>query len=419
MEVKRIPVSQINPSPYNPRVDLQPEDPEYQKLKQSINTFGYVDPIIWNRRTGNLVGGHQRFKIFLEQGVKEVKVSVVDLPIEEESFLNLALNKVQGRWDEDKLAEVLEDLSTLPDFDFTLSGFDLPEISQIIDEHIRPKEEYFDFNAEVESISIPITKPGDLINLGKHRLLCGDSGKVADLELLVKSSKINLSYTDVPYNVNYDSESRPTKKNKKKWQKIESDNLKQQDYEEWLKNIFINMGKVLAEGASCYVWNGHRQFYFMHQVLIKLGYHISSVITWAKDNFAMSFSDYNWQTEHCIYFWKDNNGKHNWYGDGKQSNLWYASRDPANLLLHPTQKPVSLAMKAIKNSSRRGDIVLDMFAGSGSTLIAAEEMNRKCYLIEKSPAYCDAIVKRYISFVGKENISGKIRKKYIKEVPDG
>lgn len=419
MEVKRIPVSQINPSPYNPRVDLQPENPEYQKLKKSITSFGYVEPIVWNRQTGNLVGGHQRFTILLEQGEKEVEVSVVDLSIEKEKALNLALNKIQGRWDEDKLAEVLEDLSTLPNFDFTLSGFDLPEISQIIDEHIKPKEEYFDFNAEAESISTPITKPGDLINLGKHRLLCGDSGRVANLELLVKSSKINLSYNDVPYNINYGSENRPTKKNKKKWQKIESDNLKQQDYEEWLKNIFINMGKVLAEGASCYVWNGHRQFYFMHQVLTELGYHISSVITWAKDNFAMSFSDYNWQTEHCIYFWKDNNGKHNWYGNGKQSNLWYASRDSANLLLHPTQKPVSLAMKAIKNSSRRGDIVLDMFAGSGSTLIAAEEMNRRCYLIEKSPVYCDAIVRRYIFFVGKENISGKIRKKYIKEVPDG
>jgi DNA modification methylase len=176
------------------------------------------------------------------------------------------------------------------------------------------------------------------------------------------------------------------------------------------------MGHFFDKGASAYIWNGHRQFYFMHQVLTGLDYHVSSVITWAKDSFAISFAPYNWQTEHCLFFWKKNNGPHNWYGDGKQNNLWYANRDCINNLLHPTQKPVSLAVKAIKNSSKRGDIVLDMFLGSGSTLIASETLNRRTFGIEVNPKYCDAIVRRYIAFVGKEKVSDDILKMYCKEV---
>jgi DNA modification methylase len=331
--------------------------------------------------------------------------------------LNIALNKITGGWDEDKLARLLEDLSVCPDFDVSLTGFDLPEVSRIVDEQTRPTEDAFDFDSAVESIKASITKSGDIIHLGPHKLMCGDSGNLDDLKKLMGDDRAQLIYSDPPYNVAYNSKTRPVKdRDKKKWEEIESDNLDQPQYEEWLNNIFTNIGHFLDKGASAYIWNGHRQFYFMHQVLTGLDYYVSSVITWAKDNFAISFAPYNWQTEHCLFFWKKNNGPHNWYGDGKQNNLWYANRDCINNLLHPTQKPVSLAVKAIKNSSKRGDIVLDMFLGSGSTLIASETLNRRTFGIEVNPKYCDAIVRRYIAFVGKEKVSDDILKMYCKEV---
>ena len=230
--------------------------------------------------------------------------------------------------------------------------------------------------------------------------------------------KAQLVYTDPPYGVAYDSTARPTGKNGKKWDKITSDDLPQEQYEEWLRGIFANMGHFFDKGTTAYVWNGHKQFYFMHNVLTESDYHVSSVITWAKETFAMGFAPYHWQTEHCLYFWKKNNGAHRWYGAKNQSNLWYASRDAANKLLHPTQKPVALAAKAIKNSSERGDIVLDLFAGSGSTIIGAEQLGRRCYAVELDPKYCDAIVKRYISYARKGNVSAELAQKYLKEASD-
>jgi ParB-like chromosome segregation protein Spo0J len=152
MEIRKVAVKAITPTVHNPRVDLTPEDPEYQDLKKSIISFGYVEPIIWNRQTGNLVGGHQRYKILIEQGLTEIEASVVDLPLEKEKALNVALNKIQGRWDEVKLAQLLDELTQIPDMDVTATGFDLPEISHLIDQHLVPKENDFDFLEAVEAI---------------------------------------------------------------------------------------------------------------------------------------------------------------------------------------------------------------------------------------------------------------------------
>ena len=417
MKIQKISISEINPAPYNPRKDLQPDDFEYQQLEASIKEFGFVEPIVWNERTKTLIAGHQRLKILIKNGVKEVHASVVDLSHEKEKALNIALNKIKGSWDEVKLASVLDELSVIPDFDVSVTGFEFQEISKIIDEQSRPKEDTFDFLSAVKAVKDSQTKLGDVIKLGKHRIMCGDSNNLDDLKQLMQEQKAQLVYTDPPYNVAYDNKARPIKnKNKKEWDEIQSDDLNQGKYEEWLKNIFTNIGCYFDEGATAYVWNGHKQFYFMHKVLTELEYHVSTVITWAKDNFAVSFAPYNWQTEHCLFFWKKNSGKHKWYGNGKQSNLWYAQRDPAERLIHPTQKPAALVIKALKNSSARDDIVLDLFLGSGSTLIAAEDLGRRCFGMEIDPRYCDAIVGRYIAFVGKENVSADILERYCKEV---
>lgn len=162
------------------------------------------------------------------------------------------------------------------------------------------------------------------------------------------------------------------------------------------------------------MWNGHKQFHAMYQILTGLGFHISCVITWAKPNFAIGYGDYNQQTEFCLYGWREG-VPHRWYGPTNETTLWESKRDPASQLCHPTQKPVALAQRAIRNSTLRDEVVLDLFAGSGSTLISAESLGRRCYCVEIDPRYCDVIVRRYIAFVGKDQASQEIRAHYVKE----
>jgi ParB-like chromosome segregation protein Spo0J len=187
MEIKRIPVEQINPAPYNPRKDLKPGEPEYEKLRRSIQEFGFVEPLVWNKRTGNLVGGHQRLKVLIEQGVREVEVSVVDLDDQRERALNIALNKISGDWDNEKLKDLLEELDT-GDFDIELTGFTEAEIEDLmIQFHVEKKADpdEFDADAAAEAIAEPVTKKGVIYALGRHRLMCGDATSYEDVKKLM------------------------------------------------------------------------------------------------------------------------------------------------------------------------------------------------------------------------------------------
>lgn len=420
MNIQKVPISQILPHPDNPRITLTSKDPEYQQIKKSLKAYGYIQPLILNKRSGYLVSGHQRFSILIAEGIQEIEVVVVDLDPQQEKNLMVALNKITGRWDNEKLSAMLDEFTKIPDFDCELLGFTMPEISQLLDAFHKDKDgDDFDFGAAIESITEPITKKGDLIELGKHKLLCGDSSSLDDIKLLMASEKISLVHSDPPYNVNYYGGNRPTPnarpKKSRNWERIYSDNLSQKEYEDWLKKIFTNMQSFLKKGAPFYIWNGHKQFGPMHEMLEKLGCHVACVITWAKPNFAISYADYNQQTEFCLYGWKKDNGAHIWYGPTNESTLWEIKRDATKNCVHPTQKPIALAQRAVKNSSERGDVVLDLFLGSGSTLIAAESLSRRCFGIEIDPKYCDAIVKRYIAFVGRENISQELAQKYTKE----
>jgi DNA modification methylase len=418
MQIEKVPINSINPAPYNPRVDLKPGDPDYEDLKNSIKTFGFVEPLVWNRRTKTLISGHQRLKVLIEQGVKEVEVSVVDLPLEKEKALNLALNKIEGDWDINKLAAILEGLQAIPDFDVGITGFDIPEISEILDRAQEIKEDDgFDFEAAVSAIKEPVTKNGDLIKLGRHRLFCGDSSSLEDFRCLMAGNKAQMLFTDPPFNVRYQNK-RPAKSLKRrrhpKWEKIYKDDLPQEEYEAWLEKVISNVDKYLISGSPIYIFNGHRQFGPMYLMLIKLGYRIGSVIVWAKERFAISYADYNQQVEFCLYAWKPGEGGHFWYGPNNETTLWESKRDAAKTLVHPTQKPIALAQRAIKNSSKRGDIVVDTFLGSGSSLIAAQSLKRRCFGLEIDPCYCDAIVMRYIAYVGKDNTPKELLKKYDK-----
>lgn len=418
MKIQKVDVSKISPSLYNPRLALKSGDPDYEKLRASIHTFGYVEPLVWNERTGTLVSGHQRLSVLIEDGVTEVEVSVVDLPLEKEKALNLALNKIRGDWDEDKLADLLEELSKVPDIDMNITGFSAPEISEILDRVEEVREDEFNVEEELKKIDKAITKKDDLIILGNHRLLCGDSAKPEDIARLIGDKKINLLFSDPPYGISYLEDNRPTPEKARtkpcrKWQKIHNDNLPQEEYEAWLKNILVNITPYIGSGAPMYIFNGSKQFGPMYTMLGELGFHVSCVITWAKESFALGYGDYQQQTEFCLYCWKEDNGAHKWYGPNNETTLWQVKRDPTSSYFHPTQKPVALPHRAIKNSSKRGDVVLDVFIGVGGTLIAADGLNRVCYGMEMDPVYCDVIVKRYIKFVGEDNVAEDIRNKYI------
>ncbi len=420
MNIETITITDYKPAGYNPRRDLKPGDPEYQKLARSIDEFGFIEPIVVNRKTRHIISGHQRVKILMERGLLETPAVVVDFDLNREKAANIALNKIRGDWDEKKLSDLLNELSAIPDFDVSIAGFDPAEISELFDQNNnQDPEDDFDFDAEVESIVEPITKKGDLIELGPHRILCGDSANPEDLKRLFGEDRAALVHMDPPYGCSYlaqnrpDLESRPKKS--KRWEKLYKDDLNEEDYEAWLDSVLSSLVPYLQKGASAYIWNGHAKFYFMHHALKKHEFHVSTIITWAKPTFAISYGDFNQQTEFCLYGWLKN-GPHTWYGPTNESNLWEIDRDKSADLIHPTQKSVKIPARAIRNSSQRGDIVVDLFLGSGSTLIGAQSLERRCFGIEIEPKYIDGIVRRFIAFVGKENVSDEIRAKYLAEV---
>lgn len=420
MNIKKIPISEINPAPYNPRKDLQPDDPEYQQIEASLDMFGYVEPIVWNPRTKNLIGGHQRFKIFVRKGYKEVYVSVVDLEPHLEPHLNIALNKVRGLWDKEKLARLLDEAVKLPDFKLESVGFTKLELSHLFDRYLEVKgEDDFDAVEVAETIEEPVTRQGEIIKLGPHRILCDDCSSLENLGQLMEGEKAGMVHVDPPYNVDYTGGDRPNpkaqRKKSKHWNRIHSDNMTEEDYNRFLGSILANLSPLLLPGAAMYIWNGHKNFGPMHTALEELGFNVSSVIVWAKPNFSISYADYHEQVEFCLYAWLKNNGSHRWFGNVDQSTLWELNRDPSKDYIHPTQKPIGLAQRAIINSSVKGDIIVDTFLGSGSTLIAAESLGRRCFGMEIDPRYCDAIVYRYMAYAGIEQIPKNIRERYAKK----
>jgi len=417
MRIERISIDKINPASYNPRVDLVPDDPEYKKLEKSISTFGYVEPLVWNKRTKTLISGHQRLKVLIAQGKKEVEVSVVDLPLSKEKALNIALNKIAGRWDEDKLASLLSELSNIPDFDVDLTGFDNAERSELFDNIFQPKDED-DFNVDeaLNSIKKPVTKRGDLIQLGPHRIMCGDSSNSNDMKTLMGDETANILDCDFPYNVNYSGGAQPNPntrpKKSRKWDQIYSDNMPQAEYEVWMKQVLTLIKQYLKPGAAIYIWQGLRQFPPMYQMLLDLDFHVSCFLCWLKESAAITYADYCYRTEQCLYGWLKG-APHYWAGKPGESNVWEVHRDPTKSYFHPTQKPVQLAQYALQNSSRIGDIVLDTFLGSGSVLIGAESLKRRCFGMDLDAKYCDVAVRRYIAFTEGKNIDSKIKAKYM------
>ena len=387
MIIEKKNTADLLPADYNPRKDLKPGDAEYEKLKRSIEQFGYVEPVIWNKTTGRVVGGHQRLKVLMDMGMTKVDCVVVEMDEDKEKALNIALNKISGDWDKDKLALLIADLQGA-DFDVSLTGFEPAEIDDLFKDTLKDgvKDDDFDVGAELEKPTM--TKHGDIWTLGRHRLICGDSTKAETYDLLMGSTKANLVITDPPYNVNYEGSAG----------KIKNDNMADDAFYNFLLDAYTQMHSSMADDASIYVFHADTEGLNFRRAFADAGFYLSGCCIWKKQSLVLGRSPYQWQHEPCLYGWKKN-GKHQWYTGRKETTIWEFDKPKKNGD-HPTMKPIPLLAYPIMNSSMSNSVVLDPFGGSGSTLIACEQTDRICYTVELDEKFCDVIVKRYIEQVG-------------------
>ena len=387
MLIEKKNTADLLPADYNPRKDLKPGDAEYEKLKRSIEQFGYVEPVIWNQTTGRVVGGHQRLKVLMDMGMTEVDCVVVAMDEEKEKALNIALNKISGDWDKDKLALLIADLQGA-DFDVSLTGFEPAEIDALFKDTLKDGVKDDDFDVGAELAQPTMTKPGDIWTLGLHRLICGDSTKAETYDLLMGSTKANLVITDPPYNVNYEGSAG----------KIKNDNMADEAFYNFLLDAYTQMHSAMADDASIYVFHADTEGLNFRRAFADAGFYLSGCCIWKKQSLVLGRSPYQWQHEPCLYGWKKN-GKHQWYTGRKETTIWEFYKPKKNSD-HPTMKPIPLLAYPIMNSSMSNSVVLDPFGGSGSTLIACEQTDRICYTVELDEKFCDVIVKRYIEQVG-------------------
>ena len=403
LNMEERPLSDLHPAEYNPRVALAPEDEEYKRIKRSIETYGYVDPIIINS-DGTIIGGHQRYNVLLDLGYDTAHVVIVDLDKNAEKALNVALNKISGEWDDEKLCDLLQDLD-LSGYDFSLTGFTRSELDGLqlklgVGEAV--EDEDFDVDKAVEECEKPVTKRGDLWIMGGHRLLYGDARNVDDMARLMGGAKADLLLTDPPYNVDYVGKTKDALK-------IDNDRMSNADFRAFLLEAFTAARQSMKAGAAFYIWHADSNGYDFRGACMDAGWKVRQCLIWEKDILVLGRQDYQWQHEPCLYGWNEGAG-HAWYSDRKQTTILRFDK-PTRSKEHPTMKPVPLFGYLVQNSSKPGDIVLDPFSGSGTTVIAAEQLDRTAYVMELNERYCDVIVKRWEEQTGEKAVlDGGLRK---------
>lgn len=367
---------------------------QIDNVAESIRQFGFAQPLVVDK-DGVLIIGHCRLLAAKKLKLKEVPVVCMDeLTPEQVDKLRLLDNKLnESEWDFDLLADEIGEL----DFD----GFDL-DWGISLDDEIEIVE---DEAPEPDLENPPIAQLGDIYQLGEHRLICGNSTDVNVIDRLMDGAKANLLLTDPPYNVEIVGGSHAESVEKRKAKgclTIKNDKMENEEFYNFLFSIFSNIYQFLDDGASFYVWYASREVVNFSNAIENAGLSVKQELIWNKNSLVMGKQDYQWKHEPCLYGWKET-GSHKWYGDRKQTTIIDFDR-PSKSELHPTMKPVGLFGYQVKNSSQKGNIVLDCFGGSGSTLIACEQMSRKCYMCELDPRYVDVIVKRWENFTGKKAV---------------
>lgn len=410
MKIEKIKIEQLKPAKYNPRKNLTEKDPEYQKIKKSIIKFGYVAPIIVNKDF-TVIGGHQRLKVLEELGYKEIECNVVNLNKKEEKALNIALNNINGEWDNEKLEELIKELKD-DDFDLSMIGFDDDEIERMLEDEINIKDDKFELDKELKQINKPISRLGDIWILGKHRLMCGDSTNINDIEKLMGNDIAKCIFTSPPYNMS------------SKMYENYGDNLESRKYIDFNLNVvklWIKYLKGFLFWNISYNKNSRWEFIeILYKIVKETGLKFMELIVWDKghgmpivsknmltrqyEDILMVGNDKEISEDMELYYLGTTDRKA--YFNKKTgkgiSNYWRISTGNTQLENHKACFPLDLPVKAIELTTSKDDIVIDCFGGSGTTLIAAEQTGRKCYTMELDPVYCDVIVKRWEKFTGRK-----------------
>lgn len=427
MKIELRPLSEIKPYDRNPRNN----DDAVEAVARSIKEYGWRNPIVVDS-DGVIVCGHTRYKAAQKLGLQKVPVHVAtDLTPDQVQAFRIADNQTASlaEWDFDLLGIEIADLQA-SNYDISLLAFDPEELSRILDGEIK------DGLCDPDDVPLPpdeaITKAGDLWLLGDHRLLCGDSSKPEDVDRLLDGAVIHLVNTDPPYNVKVEprsnnaiaaglssfknthhqgldlarhpGKSKPTqKKLRAKDRPLENDFVSDEAFEAMLLAWFGNMARVLAPGRSLYIWGGYANIANYPPALKACNLYFSQTIIWVKEHPVLTRKDFMGNHEWCFYSWK-HDAAHKWYGPNNATDVWSVKKIPPQKLEHLTGKPAELAVRAIQYSSLRGENVLDLFGGSGSTLIAAEQTGRKSYLMELDPLYADLIADRFQRFTGQRAV---------------
>lgn len=386
---------------YKPAKDLIPyaknsrthSEAQIAQIAASIKEFGWTNPILLDGENG-IIAGHGRLLAALKLG--EDKIPTIELSHLDENQKRayvIADNKLSlnAGWDNELLAIELTELKSAG-YDLGLTGFSEEEISALNPEKI---EGLTDEDQVPEPPPEPITKPGDIWVMGKHRLMCGDSTSVTDLEKLTKGHLVDMWLTDPPYNVAYEGKTKDALK-------IQNDSMDDDQFRQFLRDAYVAADAVMKPGAVFYIWHADSEGYNFRGAAKDANWTVRQCLIWKKQTMVMGRQDYHWKHEPCLYGWKDGAG-HLWAADRKQTTILEFDR-PSRNAEHPTMKPVALFEYQMLNNTKGGDIVLDSFGGSGTTLIAAEKNGRVARLMELDPKYCDVIVKRWEEFTGKKAV---------------
>lgn len=381
MEIKNVNIKELKPYEKNPRRN----DEAVRFVASSIKEFGFKVPIIVDKDMV-IIAGHTRYKAAKKLKLKEVPVIMADdLTDEQVKAFRLADNKVAERseWDFDLLTDELTDIL---DIDMEQFGFEF-------DGGVEDEVQEDDF--EIEPPKEPKAKLGDVYQLGRHRLMCGDSTKVEDVEKLMNGSQADLLLTDPPYNVDYEGKTKEALK-------IENDHMGDDSFYQFLYDVFATAYAVMRDGAAFYIWYASKEVVNFSKSITEAGLTVKQELIWNKNSMVMGRQDYQWKHEPCLYGWKET-ASHNWYSDRKQTTVIDIDR-PTRNALHPTMKPIPLFDYLIKNSSQKGDVILDLFMGSGTTLMACEQNGRVAYGMEFDPRYVDVIIERWEQFTGEQAV---------------
>ena len=382
-------ISELKPYENNPRIN----DKAVDAVAASIKEFGFKVPIIIDKNNV-IVAGHTRLKAAQKLGLEEVPVIVADDLTEEQiKAFRLADNKVSeiAEWDFEKLEMELKNI----EMDMSEFNFDMKELTKEFDKNKEVTEDDFDVETEIEKIEEPTSKRGDVFQLGNHRLMCGDSTSKEDVERLMNGNKADLVVTDPPYNVAYEGLTKDKLT-------IMNDKMSHEQFKEFLTKAFACLNESLKEGGAFYIWYASLEQLNFETALNEAGLQVRQQLIWNKNSMTLGRQDYQWKHEPCFYGWKDG-ASHNWYSDRSQTTVMDFNKPNRNGE-HPTMKPLELIGYQIKNSSKENDIVTDLFGGSGSTLIACEQLKRSYYTMELDPKYCDVIIKRWETLTGNKAI---------------